>query len=246
MITIKLITTLLSIYAVAAMPDLAASRQGGDLHGNRRVRDAIKPQEVLAYQNKGELVFRIYLERASAKLGEELYLDMELINVSDRPQEVLPLDLKLMKTSLEITGPGGDKIEYIGPRPRVWIPWLVEDMVSLEPREGLQLRVNLMEFFDFKKAGVYRVKGDYTWEEWNLEGTGFALGWRKHILSNSMSFTLSGVSLNRWAIGTIIIALVIILAGSAVIIGVRRKHSAMSRGLQHPAPQPPTTTTENS
>jgi hypothetical protein len=84
--------------------------------------------------------------------------------------------------------------------------------------------VNLIEFYDFKKAGAYRVRGDYTWEKWKLEGTGYALEWRKHILSNSVAFTLSGRGLDWRVIGSIAITLAIISGGLATIIGLRRRH----------------------
>ena len=218
----KFSTMIFSILILAATSGLTEDNQGGDLHGNRRVKNAITPQEALAYRIKADLIFRIHFENSSAKLGEEVYLKMELINVSDRPQEVLPLDLKFTKTSLEITDPDGDMIEYIGPRPRVWIPWLVRDIVSLEPAEGLQVSLNLTEFYDFKKVGAYRVRGDYNWEKWNFEGTGFALESRQHILSNSMSFTLSGRNLDLRIIAGIVIVSVVLLGGG-VVIGLRRK-----------------------
>ena len=221
MITAKFSTITFFIYILTAIPGLTADNQGGDLHDNRRVKNAITSQEARAYRIKGDLIFRIHFENTSAKLGEEFYLNMELINVSDRPQDVLPLDLKFTKTSLEITDPNGGKIEYIGPLPRVWIPWLVRDMVSLEPAEGLQVSLNLTEFYGFKKAGSYRVIGDYNWEKWNFEGTGFALESRQHILSNSMSFTLSGNRLNLQIIAVLSIALVIVLGGLVVILRLR-------------------------
>ena len=223
MVAIKSFVITLSVYIMMALPGLTGDNQGGDLHGNRRIKGAITPQEALAYRIKGDLIFRIYLEKGGAKIGDELYLDMELINVSDQPQEVLPLDLKFTKTALKITGRDGHEVEYIGPRPRVWIPWLVRDIVSLEPTEGLGLRVDIKEFYDLKKAGTYRVTGDYNWEKWNFEGTGFALDSRQHILSNSMSFALSGGNLDLRIIGATVIATVIILGGLGAVIGLRRK-----------------------